>query len=304
MDCLTYYLSFRRDVRRKLDYNTVFVSSPNMDWCPALQSPDTVVYLRADGTFGPDDPVTWPQLYNMDHPYLACIPISDPDENSLVCIFRRGLRMNQVTVTDDWDGNHRVYRLSDDLAHELESRVDSFIKEARGSLSISKRWHLRLRYLLKSLSTALPGISRKKDTLFRLRITFGLVSRLYFEARGYVDYLIKYRPLFKSKCKKDVNPNLVGVLTDDSSTCKKYYRMGIPVWRIRTRAQAFSGTQKFIKRTEPRLYQLRPLWPLDCFRDDGISREELAVHKGQTDMSNLLKVVDEWLKLKFVDLLE
>lgn len=36
------------------------------------------------------------------------------------------LRMNQVTMTDDWDGNHRLYRLSDDVAHELESRMDSF----------------------------------------------------------------------------------------------------------------------------------------------------------------------------------
>ena len=46
------------------------------------------------------------------------------------------------------------------------------------------------------------------------------------------------------------------------------------------------------------------MWPSDCFRDDGISREELAVHKGQRDMLKFLKVVDEWLKLKLVHLLK
>ena len=82
--------------------------------------------------FGPDDPITWSQLYNMDHPYLACILISDPDENSLVCTFQHSLQTNQMTMTDDWDRNHRVYRLSDDLAHELKSQVDSFMFQGEG----------------------------------------------------------------------------------------------------------------------------------------------------------------------------
>ena len=274
-----------------------------MDWCPALQSHDTVVYLRADGTFGPDDPVSWPQLYHHDVPHLPSIPVSDPDENSLVGTFRRSLRANQVIQTDDWEGNHRVCRLSEETVRELESRMGSFIREVQDFLQ-TRRSHLRLLYLKSSLENFLPNLLKKTDTLFRLRIAFGLVSRLYFEARGYIDYHAKHKPLLDSGEKQAVNPNLVGVLTDEKHVRDKYKQMGIPVWYVRARDRVSEDTQTSVEHVLPRIYQSRPMWPSDCFRDDGISREELAVHKGQTDMSKFLKVVDEWLKPKLVDLLE
>ena len=69
------------------DYKLINVSLLNMNWCPALQSHNMVVYLQADGTFGPDDPISWPQLYHHDVPHLPSILISDPDKNSLVGTF-------------------------------------------------------------------------------------------------------------------------------------------------------------------------------------------------------------------------
>ena len=302
LDGLAFYSSFHRTRRQKLVYDNVFVSSPNTDWCPSLQSLDTIVCLRADGTFGPDDPVCWPQLYHANAPHLPCIPMLDPDENSPTYVFRRGLRWEQVTLTDDWEENHRVCRLSDDLVHKLNSCINPFLKEAQNFLSITRNNHPRLHGLLQSLKSVLPKISEKKDPLFRLRIVFGLVSRLYLEARGYIDYHTKYRPLLKSGGKPVVNHDLIGVWTEDKDVCRDYWQMGIPVWYIRTRAQVSSATQKFVKHTKPRLYQSRPLWPFDSFRDGGISRKEPAVHKGQTDMGNFLKVVDAWLKPKLQDL--
>ena len=80
--------------------------------------------------------------------------------------------------------------------------------------------------------------------------------------------------------------------------------MRIPVWYVWAQDQVSEDTQASVEHVLPWIYQLRPMWPSDCFRDDGISREELAVHKGQMDMLKFLKVVDEWLKLKLVHLLK
>ena len=77
--------------------------------------------------------------------------------------------------------------------------------------------------------------------------------------------------------------------------------MGIPVWFLRKLTQVSMTTNKFLKSSEPRIYQSRPLWPPGCFRDDGSVREEAVVLEEQTDTGNLLKVIDSWVKLRLED---
>ena len=199
--------------------------------------------------------------------------------NGLDKIHRKAEELCKAIVSE----NHRVCGLSDSMTRGLESRVGSFINAAQVSIE-PKPYNSRFFYLLRTLEKAVFGILKMKDTLFRLRIVFGLVSRLYFEARGCVDYHTIYRPLLDSDYEQDVNPNLVGVLTDGSYVCEKYQHMEIPVWHARTRAQASSA--RLVERTKPRLYQSRPLCqPQDCFRDDGISREETGVSVQVSDLT-------------------
>jgi hypothetical protein len=209
-----------------------------------------------------------------------------------------------VTETDDWDGDHRVYRLSDEMVRELESRMSSFVSEARKPPLARKMSHPRLTYLLQTLKRAMPGILKKADTIFRLRIAFGLLSRLYLETRGYVDYHTKHQPLHRSGAKQDIKHGLVGVLTEEKKVCKKFLEMGIPVWYVRRRSQVSWDMRTFVERTNPRIYQSRPFWPLDCFRDDGVLREESVVHEGRMDMAEFVGVVNDWMKEKLERLFE
>ena len=267
-----------------------------MDWCPWIRSIDAPVLLRADGTFGCDDPVSWPQLYHPDAPHLPCIPVSDTSPNSPVQMIRRGLRKQQVAFTDEWDDNHRVGTVSEDLMRKLDSHIEHFLKDTQNFFSATKKPHFRLKYLTRSLETAIDRISKLKDTLPQLRIMFGLVSRFYLEAQGYIYYHQKYRPMLESQTEPTINPNLVGVLVEDERVCGEYHRMGIPVWYIRKREDISVVKDKFVKYSEPRIYQSRPLWPLDCFRDDGVVRGEPVILQEQTETSNFLKVVDSWVK--------
>jgi len=78
----------------------------------------------------------------------------------------------------------------------------------------------------------------------------------------------------------------------------KYQQMGVPVWWIRKLVDVSVARDKFVKLSEPRIYQSRPLWPLDCFRDDGIVRGEAVVFWEQADMRKFVKDVDLWVKSK------
>ena len=91
-------------------------------------------------------------------------------------------------MTDKWEDSYRVGALSDDMAHELELHVKRFLEETRDFFSSTRKPHFRLRYLLKCFETAITEITKVRDTLPRLHITFGLPSRCYLEAQGYINY--------------------------------------------------------------------------------------------------------------------
>lgn len=273
-----------------------------MDWCPQLKCLDTAILLRADGTLGSDDPVSWPQPFHPDTPHLPCIPLTSLDPLSPTYPFRHGLRKEQVTFTDGWDGNLRVAVLSKGFIRTLESSLDLFHEEAQRFLAAVEESHPRLTHLVDSLKAATAIISTLQDTLPRLRLAFGLTSRFYLEARGYIDYHLKYRPALDSREPLKVDTNLVGVLVTDDSACADHHRMGIPVWSLQGYTQAKEGGGRFVEMAEPRTYQSRPLWPPGCFRDDGCVRgEEPLFGEQQADTWNFMKAVDAWAKSKLED---
>jgi len=292
-----YYVSHHR-ISDRLKPETILVSTPNADWCPRLRSSDAPVHLRADGTFGQDDPVCWPRKHHPDAPHLPFIPLADPSHDSLLHTFRRGLRKDQVTFTDDLDDGLRVGALSEDFTRDLKLQVDRFIKHIQYFLSTRKEPLPRLEGLSQSLEIATSKILNLRDTVPRLRLMFGLASRFYFEAHGYLNYYSKSQPVSEAAARPTLDSNLVGVWVEDAHVCAEYHRIGVPVWYIRKPSLISAKGDKFVEFSEPRSYGMRPLWPPDCFRDDGYVRDEPVLLDGQTDTINLLKVVDAWARSK------
>ena len=276
------------------NYDAVLVSSPNADWCPQLRSPDAPTYLRADGTFGESDPTCWPQKYHPDAPHLPFIPLTNPNRRSLVHTFRCGLRKDLVTFTDGLEDGLRVGTLSEDFTRDLKQQVNDFLKDVREFSSAHEKSHPRIDELSRSLRIAITKISTLEDTLPRLRLMLGLASRFYFEAQGY----LAYHAALKTAGEATTNPDLIGVWVEDVHICAEYRRMGVPVWFLRKHSQISATVDKFLKFSEPRSYGLRPLWPPDCFRDDGYVRDHPALLEGQTDTGTLIKTIDSWARSK------
>ena len=228
------------------------VSSPNTDWCPWFKSGGQPVCLRADGTFGWDDPVSWSQPYHSDAPHLACIPVSNSSSDSLLYLFRCVLRKDQVTFTDSWNDRDWIGRVSERLAQGLKVRANHFLKDVQALTSSTDEAHTRLNFLTKSLETSIAQISQLQDTLHRLRIPFGLISRYCLEARGYIEYHVKYPPTIRPQGKRTVNSNLVGVWTESKGVCAEYFHIGIPMWYLHKYTQASVTEDKFIKRSNTR----------------------------------------------------
>jgi len=289
VDGWRFYVTDHRSSDRP-GYETLLISTPNANWSPWLRSSDAPVYLRADGTFGEDDPICWPQKHHPGAPHLPCIPLTDPRPHSLVHTFRSGLRKEQVTFSDDLDDGLRVGTLSEHFTRGLKRQVEHFTKDVQEFLSRQANPHPRLERLSRSLETTISKISRLQDTLPQLRLTFGLASRFYLEAQGY----LKYHTILKATGKTTVDLNLVGVWVEDAHVCAEYHRMGVPVWYIRKPYQPPETSDKFVKFCEPRSYALRPLWPPGCFRDDGYANNYPTLLEDQTNIGNRLRVFDAW----------
>ena len=202
---------------------------------------------------------------------------------------------------DDFEDRLRVGTLSEDFTCKLKVYIDRFLKDVQEFFSTVDEPHPRLKHLVQCLKTVIAKVLELRATLPQLRLMFGLASRFYLEAHGYTHYYVRYRPMLDSQVKPAVNSNLVGVWSKDECICMEYHRMGIPVWFLRKLTQVSTTTNKFLKSSEPRIYQSHPLWPPGCFRDDGSVREEAVVLEEQTDTGNLLKVIDSWVKLKLED---
>jgi hypothetical protein len=240
------------------------ISTPNADWCPLLRSFADPVHIRGDGTFGEDDPTCWPQFYDPNLPYLACIPLNDRDPTSAVHVFRRGLLRDHVKISN---GVGKITWCNGIL---IKTSVLKLVAEATALLSEADKEHGQLQILVDVLSQAVERLVGESEVFSELRILFGLTGRLCLEVKGYVDYHTKFLTKPRTKRVPRADENVVGVLVRDRSVCADYARMGVPVWYIRDGSLVPNWSLSCF--VQPTAYYDRPLAGADWFRDDAYFR--------------------------------
>ena len=193
---------------------------------------------------------------------------------------------------EDW---LHIGSISKDFACKLKEHINHFLKDIQEFLSSTHKPHLHLKSLIQWLKTAIIKMPWLQTTLPLLYLMFGLTSQFYLEAHRCISYHQKYQLTLKSEVNLPVASNLIGVWVEDESICAKYHCMGSLVWFLCMSTQISATTDKSIKSIkslEPCIYQLHPLRLADCFKDDGIMRDKLAILKEQMDIGNFLRVVD------------
>ena len=298
----THVVSCYRTTNRAWDrsrYERGFISSPNVNWCPRTRPFACPVFLRADGTFGEDDPVSWPQYRDPNAPHLPCIPTFDPDPQSPVYLFRRGLCKSHVTFTDFFEDGLRVAKITNNLARNLDSAVSQTVKQAEYFLSTTEELHPRLKRLIQSLKSSARKLVASEAPLPELRLIFGIASRFCLESIGYVDYHSRFLPSLASMGHPTVNHLVVGVWTTEEAIGTHYLKMGIPVWILRHSSHVPHSPDQNVKYQQPRGYCSRPRLPEDCFRDDGhATGHPVLFHERQDKPGVLLKAIDSWIEKK------
>lgn len=295
---LSWYHTYHRAWERQ-EYKRLFVSSPNANWCPWIRPLGCGVYLRADGTFGMDDPICWPQYHHPDTPHIPCIPICDPDPQSPIYLFRRGLHKEHTIFTGSREGGLRIATISDDLGCSLKTAVSQMAERARTFLSTNNQSHPRLENLMQSLGIAANRLLTSQAPVPELRVAFGITSRFCFESQGYINYHSKYLPRLESTDIPTVDTNVVGVWARDAAVCANYHRMGVPVWFVRDASLVSNTSAHRDKIMKPREYPDRPRYPEDCFRDDRIVTGHAPLfHERPADTGALVKEIDSWVGKK------
>ena len=82
-------------------------------------------------------------------------------------------------------------------------------------------------------------------------IAFGLLSRFYLEAYGYIQYHTHYLPRVASATCPTVDLNTIGMWVNEEANCEHYLQMGIPVWLLRQGFAASHPSNWFIECVEP-----------------------------------------------------
>jgi hypothetical protein len=195
----------------------------------------------------------------------------------------------------------RIATLSTGVRHDLETAVSSMANQTRIFLSTSSQPHPRLESLVESLGVSADKLSRCEGPLHELRLHFGLASRFYLEAHGYINYWTTYLPRLASAGRPTVDKNLIGVLTKDEGVCTDYLRMGVPVWLLRHGSALPRISDHEDKSSQPRIYQDRVLCPKNAFSDIGIVQTCLPLlYTRPINTAALLEKIDAWAEKKLV----
>ncbi|KAI0093364.1 hypothetical protein BDY19DRAFT_990009 [Irpex rosettiformis] len=203
------------------------ITSPNMDYIPAPSWGRLNVSLKANGKFGVEDPLLWPQMYVPSSRWrsLACIPRDGHP--------RRRLDLWHSPTADVLDAASApgLYVMKRSMRQTLRNFVEELNRDVE-SFEESKGPSSHLRWLQLTVNNALDCLevpSTERDIVRQLstleRFCCVLVAWLTW------DSLFSY--LDGAAAPRIVRSDLMGCFTTSLSVVGELYRAGIPVWYMR-----------------------------------------------------------------------
>ncbi|KAF4567080.1 hypothetical protein EYR36_010696 [Pleurotus pulmonarius] len=212
-----------------------FITTPNADniYEPVLGLTINV-QLREDGRFGAEDPFLLPQLYNREHPHLACIrrPPTQREDTTDV-MFMNPIQHDHFRAFY----NSRIGQLD----HRLVSRirepsillVKRFYAYIESNPSPSNR---RFEGHATQLKIWIGRLESTKATWKDILFSFAQAQRHFLELEAYLEYMQVRRPLMNSpEYGRILTPtaNFVGAVTHTVVVVEEFAKAGVPVWVIR-----------------------------------------------------------------------
>ncbi|KAI0697386.1 hypothetical protein BC835DRAFT_1305277, partial [Cytidiella melzeri] len=225
-----YQISFRDALAAASTEDGKYViTSPNMSYVPAPCWGRISVAMKADGKFGIEDPMQWPQLHEPSVRFrsLACMPRRNhprysaamwatPTEDDMqqACSNIPGIYVIKATRLDALR-NH---------ISELDAEVEDF--ERTYGAQNQLRWlHLNADTAFECLTIA----SSPRDLVRQ----FANLERYCCMIVAFFDFEARFMKLQAFNAAPIVDPHLMGCFTTSPSVASALYYVGIPVWLMR-----------------------------------------------------------------------
>ncbi|TDL14303.1 hypothetical protein BD410DRAFT_734293, partial [Rickenella mellea] len=215
------------------------ITSPNMTFIPQFpEIDDQGIYLRADGSWGPQEFSRWPQLDTTEichHNAIPCQPLSETELFASSVLWRTFSREDWIKLPDIEASMFGVGLLRSDLhsllVQEAELLINGVLKDHRNDpkpmWQVARITAAQIRDGLESLKR-LPTIAR--DTIALVRE----VQRLVLELHGFSNYIKIIMPRIIDTEFVAASPlHYRGAFTFDGPQAQLLHRVGIPVWLIR-----------------------------------------------------------------------
>ncbi|THU75843.1 hypothetical protein K435DRAFT_209485 [Dendrothele bispora CBS 962.96] len=226
--------SFDGRVGAVIGDSRVFVTTPNMDmiYAPTLLCQTR---MRRCRNFAKDDPCFYPQPYFHEIGHLAVIPCTNLNDDEPLRV------MWYIPKESDWEEvagssikgvgflKAGLFDRLRTLSTRLFNLVDKMPEEQQRDVYIRRE-----RDQLRKLLERLEGVSSSGEDTFLL---LSCAQRLFLELFARRQWLLVYLPQAEEvNSNNEVNRRIMGAFTDNLDTADRLFRMGIPVWLVRSTA--------------------------------------------------------------------
>lgn len=229
------------------------VMSPNMVEIPRFQFGPNTLRARADGRFGFQDYMQFPQLYNSEICHLPCITCLTPSDPQYEVLEGTDVSIAAFVGRPENPGlgffkNDMVVPLSELAASTVQVGME-FIAN---NLDSRDRWPNSLRIFLGQLKAARECLE-VAATYPNYLLNFQHVCRLIYNVRAFMQYMLDVRPHVDNLAPLKTNEALVGALCTNIADVQALFNAGVPVWYLQPKSSVFQHTciRQLVKLTAP-----------------------------------------------------
>lgn len=279
------------------------VTTPNMEYVP--EYPMNEIRMHDDGSWGLDDYAWWPQLDCNGLPHHPCIParpgVDEATQYYNDRILWHTLQQSDIVISDQRSDQGDVIgflktSILDNLSQTFElcaGQATKLCKELSTSslASTLERLTRRSRAIVKHLKVMQYDCKH-------LSVPFRDLQRHTLELAGFVLYAQEVIPRMRGCSRSSNLLRTRGSFTMDAGRAEELFRLGIPVWYIRSESTITNHTKifrvvdrepcSFLSTTLMESEKTGPLMGISFF--DPKSLRSMSVYEEEVDMQDLLRL--------------
>ncbi|KAL0573744.1 hypothetical protein V5O48_008205 [Marasmius crinis-equi] len=217
-----------------------FITSPNCEYVPLPPLGSTRdLYRRADGFYGHDDPVCWPQPFNKNNPYLSCIP-RRPTQllhqyYSYACMWEEvsTQSLDYDNLNDPTVGTLSTVTASlyEDAMNNVRARTKPYLQSPTTDsqvLSLLREWD-------KTMTVCHTRLSSESMDLRDIRRGVSELKRSWVYSVALLDYIEVFsRRVLRDEDKLDAeSSNRMGCFVWNAQDALALFDIGLPVFFVR-----------------------------------------------------------------------